>query len=185
MLSGSCEVFIGSHCLRLRRGRLRSLRRLSLSTSFIWIRQPRSASLHVFSPGAFTARVNGVVTGHKADWSSFDREDVRDRLVYGEGAKGDNLIVVSVVAPKSKDAKASLPAALAAVLRIDGGDGKTLDLVTDGQWQVRKPDAEWSAAKDLGAVDRPSIGDGAGSCWAGSGAAGAGIVGCFFVQEGV
>ncbi len=122
--------------------------------------RPRSASLHVFSPGAFTARVNGVVTGRKADWSSFDREDVRDRLVYGEGAKGDNLIVVSVTAPKSRDAKASLPAALAAVLRIDGGEGKALDIVTDGQWRVRKPDAEWSAAKDLGAVTDLRLGTG-------------------------
>ncbi|HEY6374903.1 MAG TPA: family 78 glycoside hydrolase catalytic domain, partial [Edaphobacter sp.] len=122
--------------------------------------QPRSASLHVFSPGAFTAHVNGVVTGRKSDWSSFDREDVREQLVYGEGAKGDNLIVVSVVAPKSRDAKASLAAALAAALRIDGGDGKTLDIVSDGQWRVRKPDAEWSSAKDLGAVTDLRLGTG-------------------------
>jgi alpha-L-rhamnosidase len=123
-------------------------------------KRPLSGSLHVFSPGGFTARVNGVVTGHKADWSSFDREDVRDRLVYGEGAKGDNLILVSVVAPRSRDAKASLPAALAAVLRIDGGEGKTLDIATDGQWRARKPDAEWSAAKDLGAMTDLRLGTG-------------------------
>src|SRR5579871_3392728 len=123
-------------------------------------KKPLSASLHVFSPGAFTTRVNGAVTGHKTDWSSFDREDVRDRLVYGEGAKGDNLIVVSVVAPKSRDVKASLPAALAAVLRIDGGEGKTLDIVTDGKWRARKPDAEWGAAKDLGAMTDLRLGTG-------------------------
>ncbi|RSL15942.1 alpha-L-rhamnosidase [Edaphobacter aggregans] len=122
-------------------------------------KKPLSASLHVFSPGTFTARVNGAVTGHKSEWNSFDREDVRDRVVYGDGAKGDNVIVVSVAAPKSRDAKVSLPAALAAVLRIDGGNAKARDIVTDAQWQVRKTDAtEWSAAKDLGSVTELRLG---------------------------
>ena len=49
---------------------------------------------------------------------------------------------------------------LAAVLRIDGGEGKTFDLVTDGQWQVRKPDSTWSAAKDLGGLTDLRLGTG-------------------------
>ena len=123
--------------------------------------KPFSASLHVLSPGAFTVRVNGVVTGHKTDWNSFDREDVRDRMVYGEGVKGDNVIVVSVAVPKSKDTAVSFPAALAAVLRVDEADERALDIVTDRQWQVRQPDASWSAAKDLGALAELQLGTGA------------------------
>jgi alpha-L-rhamnosidase len=125
-------------------------------------KKPQSADLHVLSPGAFTARVNRVVTGHKTAWNSFDRDDVRDRLVYGAGAAGDNTIEVSVTAPASRDKTVSLPAALAAVLRMGESD-KSLDVVTDGKWLVRKAGEEgtgWTEAKDLGAMTELRLGTG-------------------------
>jgi alpha-L-rhamnosidase len=117
-------------------------------------RRPSSASLHVFSPGAFETKVNGVVTGHKREWDSFDREDVRDRLVYGTGEAGDNTILIRVDAPGSKDAR-SFPAAVAAVLRVDDGD-----ITTDGQWKVRRLEqgANWETAKELGGLKEFEMG---------------------------
>jgi alpha-L-rhamnosidase len=124
-------------------------------------KKPVSASLHVLSPGKYTARVNGVETGHKSSWNSFDREDVRDRLVFGAGAAGDNTIVVNVTAPVSQDKTVSRPAALAAVLRVDEGNGKAMDVVTDGKWQVRGAEgASWASAKELGGVTELPLGTG-------------------------
>ncbi len=124
-------------------------------------RKPLSASLHVLSPGKFTARVNGVETGHKSSWNSFDREDVRDRLVFGAGAAGDNTIVVGVTAPVSKDKTVSRPAALAAVLRVDGGAGGAQDVVTNGKWLVRGAEStNWVSAKELGGVTELRLGTG-------------------------
>ncbi len=124
-------------------------------------KKPLSASLHVLSPGKFTARVNGAETGHKSSWNSFDREDVRDRLVSGVGAAGDNTIVVSVTAPVSRDKTISLPAALAAVLRVDEGSGAARDIVSDRKWMVRGAEgADWVSAKELGGVTELRLGTG-------------------------
>src|SRR5215469_11548514 len=126
-------------------------------------RRPLSAMLHVLAPGAFTTRVNDTVTGHKVAWNSFDFEDVRDALVYGAGAKGDNTIVVSVSAPASRDKTVSLPAALAAVLRLDKGEGEVLDAVSDGEWFARRTGeagSDWSAAKELGGITELRLGTG-------------------------
>jgi hypothetical protein len=49
---------------------------------------PDAASMHVYVGGTFTAKVNGVQTGHKEEWSSFDREDIRDALHSGSGVAG-------------------------------------------------------------------------------------------------
>src|ERR1700722_8599241 len=67
---------------------------------------PASASLHVFAGGIFTTRVNSVVTGHKDQWGSFDREDIRDQL-----HAGDNQIVVHIETPKANDANKTFRAA--------------------------------------------------------------------------
>ena len=122
-------------------------------------KRPFSASLFVFSPGTFVVRVNGIETGHKTEWSSFSRQAIIERLKFGEGAAGDNEIVINVGSPRTKDVKQSYPAALAAVLRISGSATETERTVTGATWQVRGADgAAWAAAKDLGALSELSLG---------------------------
>lgn len=113
--------------------------------------KPEAASLHIFSGGTFTAKVNGQETGHKKEWGAFDREEIRDQLVYGAGAAGDNTIEVTVAVQKTDKAGETFPAALAAVLRIKGADGAMRSLVSDGSWRVRQDGAgATQAAQDLG-----------------------------------
>jgi alpha-L-rhamnosidase len=122
-------------------------------------KRPFGASLHVFSPGSFVVKVNGVETGHKKEWSSFDREEILDQLKYGEGVAGDNTIEVSVSAPKAKDVSQSYPAALAAVLRLGQNAEATERIATTAKWSVRDDrDASWMPAKDLGALRDLSLG---------------------------
>src|SRR5271155_3139224 len=42
--------------------------------------RPETASLHVLVRGAFTASVNGKVTGHHNEWGAFDREEITSLL---------------------------------------------------------------------------------------------------------
>jgi alpha-L-rhamnosidase len=112
---------------------------------------PASACLHVFAGGIFTTRVNGVVTGHKDQWGSFDREDIRDQL-----HTGDNQIIIHLETPKSNDANKTFRAALAATLQLTDDSGKTSWIESDDTWQARsiKPaeGKEWSPARRLGAL---------------------------------
>ncbi|WP_263382393.1 alpha-L-rhamnosidase [Granulicella arctica] len=115
--------------------------------------KPSAAVLHIFSGGTFTTRVNGTETGHKQEWGAFDREDIRDQLVYGAGAAGDNLITVSVDVRKSKKAEETYPAALAALLRLTSADGTESTIVSDGAWKARVAGAaELRGADDLGVL---------------------------------
>ena len=120
-------------------------------------KRPFGASLHVFAPGSFVAKVNGVETGHKTEWSSFSREEILGHLRFGEGAKGDNEIVLTVSAPKTKDASKSYPAAVAAVVRIGTSATETERIVTGANWQA-SDGASWVAAKDLGTLSELSLG---------------------------
>ncbi len=120
-------------------------------------KRPFGASLHVFAPGSFVAKVNGVETGRKTEWSSFSREEILGRLKFGEGAKGDNEIVLDVTAPKTKDATKSYPAAVAAVLRISSSAEETERIVTGTKWEAGGSSG-WVAAKDLGALSELSLG---------------------------
>jgi alpha-L-rhamnosidase len=112
-------------------------------------KDPSRAVLHILAGGNFTTTVNGVVTGHKDQWGSFDREDIRDQLHVG-----DNQIVVHISMPQSNQAGKTYAAALAAVLQLTDEAGKVRSIPTDGTWQARaiKPveATEWAAAKQLG-----------------------------------
>lgn len=118
-----------------------------------------AASLHVFSPGAFTVKVNGVQTGHKAEWITFDREEIGDRLRFGAGEAGDNLILVEVDSPKVRQGEKPRPAALAAVLRLHETAEEMKVIVTGSDWSVRENDT-WSAAKVLGVLNALDLGQG-------------------------
>jgi alpha-L-rhamnosidase len=120
-------------------------------------KRPFAATLHVFAPGSFVAKVNGIETGHKTEWSSFSREEILSHLKFGEGAKGDNEIVLDITAPKTKDATKSFPAGVAAVLRVATSATETDRIVTGTKWQARQG-SDWVAAKDLGPLSELSLG---------------------------
>ena len=121
-------------------------------------RVPQSASLHVYAGGTFTARVNGTVTGHKQDWSSFDREEIRDAL-----HPGDNTVEIEVDVPASSS-HPTAPAALAAAFRLGDAPGDEKWLVSDAAWQARAAapadvaqtadasGADWQPAQVVGAL---------------------------------
>jgi len=112
---------------------------------------PDSTTLHVLAGGIFTTQVNGVVTGHKDQWGSFDREDIRDQLHVG-----DNQIVIHLETPKSNEANKTYRAALATALQLTDGAGKTSWIESGEGWEARsiKPveTKEWAPAKQLGAL---------------------------------
>jgi alpha-L-rhamnosidase len=115
---------------------------------------PTRASLHIVSPGAYVATVNGVVTGQHKAWGAFDWEEIGPLL-----KPGDNEILVKVVA----QAKASAPVvstAFAASLRITTQDGAERRIPTDSTWQARSSSAiEWQPAQVVGPITTPlSIG---------------------------
>jgi alpha-L-rhamnosidase len=98
---------------------------------------PDAASMHVYVGGTFTAKVNGVQTGHKEEWSSFDREDIRDALHSGSGVAGDNTIVIEVDVPSSQD-HPTIPAAAAVAIRLGDQTGHDKWIESDSSWQARE-----------------------------------------------
>jgi alpha-L-rhamnosidase len=64
---------------------------------------PAAGSLHVLVRGAFTARVNGQVTGHHDEWGAFDREEIGSLLHAGK-----NEIEIDVVSHRPDDAAAEI-----------------------------------------------------------------------------
>ena len=99
--------------------------------------QPSSAMLHLMVGGTYTAYVNGVQTGGKEEWGSFDAEDITGRLHVGKGADGDNLITVQVEVPASEHTESTYPAALAAAMEVVGTDGKASWTVSGDDWEAR------------------------------------------------
>ncbi len=127
--------------------------------------KPASAILHIFTGGTFTTRVNGTVTGHKQEWGAFDREDIRDELVYGSGAAGNNTILVTVEVRKSKKAGDTFSVALAAELHMTKADGLPVSIVSDGSWRGRQiapaDSGSLKAAQDIGSLEDLHFGVGA------------------------
>jgi alpha-L-rhamnosidase len=90
---------------------------------------PLAASLHVDMRGAFTAQVNGVVTGHHDEWGAFDREEIKAQLHPGE-----NEILLDVTSFAARQAE---PSALAASIHLTLADGQEERLVTNEEWESR------------------------------------------------
>ena len=119
-------------------------------------RLPAAALLHVLVGANFTARVNGVATGHKDEWGAFDFEDIRDRLHVGK-----NEILISVAAPASDQKDKTYRTALAVALRISDENGKGRWITSDASWQARsiKPkESIWAPARALGALKELAFG---------------------------
>lgn len=119
-------------------------------------KQPSAAVLHVLVGGDFTARVNGVVTGHKDEWGAFDFEDVRERLHTGK-----NEIVISASAPASDQKDKTYRTALAVALRLTDESGKNRWIGSDANWlarEVKPEESSWTAARRLGALRELAFG---------------------------
>ena len=120
---------------------------------------PMRVSLHIVSPGAYVATVNGTVTGQHKAWGAFDWEEITPLLMPGV-----NEILVKVVA----EAKASTPVvstAFAASIRITTQDGHGAEpteqrIPSNSTWQARaNKDAQWQPAQVVGPITTPlSIG---------------------------
>jgi alpha-L-rhamnosidase len=115
---------------------------------------PMRASLHVVSPGAYVATVNGIVTGQHKAWGAFDWEEIGPLL-----NPGDNEILVKVIA-QDKVSAPVVSTAFAASLRITAEDGTERRIPTDATWSARSnPSAAWQPAQVVGPITTPlSIG---------------------------
>ena len=123
-------------------------------------RKPESALLHCLVGGLFVTRVNGVQTGRKEDWASFDREDIAPALKIGPGALGDNEIVVESKARETHDGATTVNG-FAAVLILRDAGGKTRILPSDETWQARGTDANaWQPAKVVGPLSALKVSTG-------------------------
>ncbi len=112
---------------------------------------PTRASLHIVSPGAYVATVNGTVTGQHKAWGAFDWEEIGPLL-----QTGDNQIIVKVVA-QAKVSAPTVATAFAASLRITASDGTQRRIPSDATWQVRpnSNNAQWQPAQVVGPLTTP------------------------------
>jgi alpha-L-rhamnosidase len=116
--------------------------------------KPGRASLHVVSRGAYVASVNGKETGKHTEWSAFDWEEITPELRFGNGAAGDNEILVRVVSPKRRDAAQTEPAAFAASIHVTDQNGTERGIVSDHDWSARSGDSgAWMPAQEVGPLD--------------------------------
>jgi alpha-L-rhamnosidase len=108
--------------------------------------QPEAASLHVLVRGEFTARVNGIITGHQDEWGAFDREEIASLL-----HAGDNEVELDVTSHRTDTPSTTAPSAVAASIHVTLADGKEERLVTNTGWQARSmPSGQWQTAQIAG-----------------------------------
>jgi len=122
--------------------------------------KPREGTLFLAVRGNYIVKVNGREVARKREWFSFDRQDVTDSLVVGE-----NIIEVTVTAgtpsPFGPSAGAkTVPAALAALLKISHFDGSLLRFATDGHWEGKlDSQSDWRASQVVGDLSDRQLGD--------------------------
>ena len=129
-------------------------------TKITLTQKPADAALLLAARGSYVASVNGHEVGRKRRWASFDRWDITDQLAVGENAVE---IRVTSLTPSSygpeKDLNA-LPAAVAALVKIRGGDGGVKRYGTAENWEAKLDgDANWSPAQIVGDLNEQRLGD--------------------------
>lgn len=121
--------------------------------------KPRAAILLLVTKGRFKATVNGVVVGNKGEWGAFDRLDLAPHLVKG---KNRVQVTVTVAEPNQFGPNAgakTLKAALAAVIKITGADGKVERMGAGANWQARMENAAaWQSASAVGDLSDARMG---------------------------
>ncbi|ADW71166.1 alpha-L-rhamnosidase [Granulicella tundricola] len=115
--------------------------------------QPAAAVLHCLTGGTFTTLVNGNQTGHKQEWTAFDREDLRNQLHAGPGISGDNDIIVRTIAHEARTPDTTANG-FAAVLDLRDEHGHNRQIVTDAAWTARpSSEASWQPAQVVGPLN--------------------------------
>ena len=123
--------------------------------------RPREAALFLLARGNFVAKVNGHEVGSKKndDWLEFDREDIAQQLVVGK-----NLIEISVIAPEAENpgtpaAPSTVIAALAGLLKLTDGDGRSTRIPINEAWSARLANSPtWQPAIVAGNLSDPQFG---------------------------
>ena len=122
--------------------------------------KPRAALLYLAVRGDYVAQVNGAEVGKKHEWGTFDRRDISDQL-----KAGDNAVEIRVTAPDvpqwgpAAGAK-STKAALAALVKITGSDGKIQRFSSGETWQVAPENgSSWQPANVVGPLTDKALGD--------------------------
>lgn len=123
--------------------------------------KPREAALFLLARGNFVAKVNGHEVGSKKNdnWLEFDREDIAQQLVVGK-----NLIEISVIAPEADNpgtpaAPSTVIAALAGLLKLTDGDGRSTRVPINEAWSARLASTpNWQPAIVAGNLSDPQFG---------------------------
>jgi alpha-L-rhamnosidase len=122
--------------------------------------KPRDGALFLAVRGSYIAKVNGREVAKKKDWTSFDRQDVTDLLAVGE-----NTIEISVTAATPSQfgpyaGRETVPAALAALLKISNSDGSVQRFATDGLWEGKlDSQSTWQPTQSIGDLSNKNFGD--------------------------
>jgi len=110
--------------------------------------KPQAASLHVLVRGAFTASVNGKLTGHHDEWGAFDREEITSLL-----HAGDNEVELDIISHRTDNQSVTAPSAVAASIHLTQADGREERIVTNESWQARSvPNGTWESAQVAGPI---------------------------------
>jgi len=122
--------------------------------------KPLNAALMIVAHGDYVTVVNGHEVGHKNNWHAFDRCDITDQILVGK-----NIIEVkftsSAVPPfgPGRDAK-TLPAALAALVKISSAHEQIQRYATDEHWEAKLDEAaNWQSAQVVGDLTEKRLGD--------------------------
>jgi alpha-L-rhamnosidase len=122
--------------------------------------KPLNAALMIEARGDYVVIVNGREAGHKNNWHAFDRCDITDQIIAGEN--NIEIKLTSSAAPPfgpAKDAK-TLPAALAALVKISLAHGQIGRYATNEHWEAKLDDAvNWRPAQTVGDFADKRLGD--------------------------
>ena len=119
--------------------------------------KPRNAALFIIAHGGFKAKVNGQEVTNKSRWTSFDRQEVGDRLVAGK-----NSVEITVTLPEAPDSDAgakTMKAGVAALLKVTREDGTIQRWGTEKGWEARlESSQQWAGASAAGALNDSRLG---------------------------
>ena len=122
--------------------------------------KPRNAALFVIGRGDFKATVNGQEVSSKSRWTDFDRQEIGDRLVVGQNSVEVTVIVPAPPAFGQGAGAKTMKAAMAALLKITGEDGRILRSGTGENWTARLvSDPTWTKAQVIARLGDERLGE--------------------------
>jgi alpha-L-rhamnosidase len=110
--------------------------------------RPLDGALLIAARGNFVAALNGKEVCRKRDWHSFDRCDLTEVLAIGQ-----NTLEIKVTSPEvpsfgpGSESK-TMPAALAAIVKVVASDGKITRYPANSNWEAKLEGAsDWGTAE--------------------------------------